>query len=80
MNYIIKAQITNMIAMTKAFEQSCRMAAQMDNGIINRTEMKTIQKISAATNKYIAELDKLKDQGGYLDFNAIAGLFRRGAA
>ena len=66
--------------MTKAFEQSCRMAAQMDNGIINRTEMKTIQKISAATNKYIAELDKLKDQGGYLDFNAIAGLFRRGAA
>lgn len=80
MNYIIIAQITNMIAITKTFEQSCRMAAQMDDGIISKAETKTIQKISAATNKYIAELEKLKDQSGYLDLDAIAALFRRKAA
>lgn len=77
MNYIIKAQITNMIAMTKAFDQSCRMAASMDDGIVSKAETKMVQKISAVANKYITELEKIKEQGGYLDLDALVSLVRR---
>ena len=80
MNYIIKAQIANMIAITKTFEQSCRIAAKIDDGEISKAEIKAIQKNSAAANKYITELEKIKDQGGYLDLDALAALFKRRAA
>lgn len=80
MNYFIKSQIINMIAMSKTFEQSCKIAAITDDGVTSKAEAKVIQKISAATNKYIAELEKLKDQGGHLDLDALAALFKRRVA
>lgn len=59
MNYHIEAQIMNMKAITKTFEQSCRMAATKDDGKISPEEEKILKKISAATQKFIKELDKL---------------------
>lgn len=59
MNYHIDAQILNMKAMAKTFEQSCRMAATKDDGKIDPEEEKILKRISAATQKFIKELDKL---------------------
>lgn len=60
MNYYITAQITNMIAMAKTFEQSCKMAAMKDDGSIDRAEEKHLKKINAATQKFIKELESIK--------------------
>ena len=50
----------NMKIMTKTFEQSCRMAAMKNDGQIDKAEEKTLKKISAATQKFIKELESLK--------------------
>lgn len=60
MNYYIDAQITNMIAMAKTFEQSCKMAAMKNDGTIDRAEEKQLKKISTAAAKFIKELESLK--------------------
>lgn len=60
MNSYIDAQIINMIAMAKTFEQSCRMAALKNDGTIDRDEEKTLKKISAATEDFIKKLNSLK--------------------
>lgn len=59
MNYYIDAQILNMKAMVKTFEQSCHMAAQKNDGIISPEEAKKLKKISAATQRFLKELEKL---------------------
>lgn len=59
MNYYIESQITNMKAIARTFEQSCRMAATKDDGKIDEKEEKTLKKINAATQRFIKELDKL---------------------
>ena len=59
MNYHIDAQVANMKAIAKTFEQSCRMAATKDDGRIDAQEEKVLKKISAATQRFIKELDKL---------------------
>ena len=63
MNYYIQAQITNMVAMAKTFEASCKMAALKDNGELDKAEEKQLKKISAITQKYIKELEALKPEG-----------------
>lgn len=60
MNFYIDAQITNMIAMTKTFEQSCEMAAVKNDGVISKEEEKQIKKIKAASQKFRKELESLK--------------------
>lgn len=59
MNFYIDAQIINMKAMVKNFEQSCRMAATKDDGKISAEEEKILKKINIASQKFIKELDKL---------------------
>lgn len=59
MNFYIDAQITNMKAIVKTFEQSCKMAATKDDGKISPEEEKVLKKISAAAQKFIKELDKI---------------------
>lgn len=60
MNYYIEAQITNMVAMVRTFDASCKMAALKDDGSIDRTEEKQLKKISAAAQKFIRELEAVK--------------------
>lgn len=60
MNSYIDAQIMNMKIMAKTFEQSCRMAAMKNDGQIDKAEEKTLKKISAATQKFIKELESIK--------------------
>ena len=50
MNPYVKSQILNMVTFARTFEHSCNLATKMDDGITSKAEMKTIQKISAATN------------------------------
>ena len=60
MNSYIEAQITNVIAVVKTFERSCEMAAIKDDGRIDKAEQKKLKKISAATNRFIKQIEKLK--------------------
>lgn len=60
MNFYIDAQITNMIAMTKTFEQSCELAAVKNDGVTSKEEEKQLKKIKAATQKFRKELEALK--------------------
>jgi len=59
MNYHIDAQVINMKTIVRTFEQSCRMAATKDDGRISPEEEKVLKKISAATQRFIKELDKI---------------------
>ena len=60
MNTYIEAQIMNMKAMVKAFEAGCKMAALKNDGTIDRDEEKQLKKISAASAKFIKELESIK--------------------
>lgn len=59
MNDYLKAQITNMTTMVKTFELSCKMAALKNDGKVDKTEEKQLKKISAASKKFIQELEKI---------------------
>ena len=60
MNDYIKAQIFNMVTMTKTFEQGCVMAATQDDGRISPDEAKALKKIQKATEKFRKELESIK--------------------
>lgn len=60
MNDYMKAQIINMIAITKTFEKSCEMAALKNDGTIDALEQKQLAKISKAANRFISDLGKIK--------------------
>ena len=52
MNSYIEAQIFNMKSMVKVFNQSCKMAATKDDGKISKEEMKQLNKIQAAAERF----------------------------
>lgn len=60
MNSYIHAQILNMIAMVRVFEQSCQSAATKDDGKISREEEKQLKKIKIASQKFIKELENIQ--------------------
>lgn len=60
-NEYIKAQITNVQTILGTFEQSCKMAAIKNDGVIDKAEEKTLKKIHAATERYKHELQKIKE-------------------
>lgn len=60
MNQYISAQIFNMTAMAKTFEQSCRLAATKDDGQIDKQEEKMLKQIHDATARFIKELERIK--------------------
>ncbi len=60
MNQYIEAQIVNMKAMVKTFEASCKMAALKNDGEIDKAEEKQLKKISAASVRFIKELEAIK--------------------
>lgn len=60
MNSYINAQITNMIMLTKTFDQACELAAMQDDGMKNREEEKKLKKLRAASEKFRKELESLK--------------------
>ena len=59
MNTYMKEQILNMINLTQSYENACKLAALQKDGIINKEEAKTLQKIEKATDRYIKELRKI---------------------
>lgn len=59
MNSYIQAQVTNMVAITKNFEQACDFAAMQDDGIKSRDEEKQLKKIRAATQAFRKALETL---------------------
>lgn len=59
MNDYIKAQIVNMTTIVKTFELSCQMAALKNDGKIDKAEERQLKKISAASAKFIRELERI---------------------
>ncbi len=59
MNDYMDAQVKNMIAITKTFSQSCKMAAMKNDGQIDKAEEKILKKIESAAQHFIKELEKL---------------------
>jgi len=45
--------------MVKTFELSCKMAALKNDGKVDKNEEKQLKKISAASKKFIQELEKI---------------------
>ena len=50
-----------MIAMINTFEQSCKLAAQKDDGTISREEEKILKRIHASADKFKSELTKITE-------------------
>lgn len=63
MNEYIRAQIGHMTALVKTFEQSCAMAAQKDDGKIDKEEARQLKKIHQASEKFIQQLTKIDHEG-----------------
>ena len=61
-NEYMRAQITNLSSILTTFEQACKMAALKQDGYIDKDEEKALKKIKAATDKYRAELEKIKKE------------------
>lgn len=61
MNSYIHAQILNMQALCRTFEQSCTLGAKADDGKINKNEERQLKQIKAATQRFLKELEKIKD-------------------
>lgn len=59
MNEYIKAQIKQMQTTTQLFINACTLAAQKDNGKIDRKEEQQLKKIEKAVKRFITELDKI---------------------
>ena len=59
-NPFIVAQIGNMIMMSEQFKKALDIAALKDDNLIDKKEHEYIKKLKAATDRYIAELQKLK--------------------
>lgn len=57
MNLTVKAAIVYL----KAFEQSMRVSAMKDDGLVDREEEKALKKLGKLTDKYIKELERLMD-------------------
>ena len=60
MNDYMEAQIMNMIAIVKTFENSCQMAALKNDGRIDPAEARQLKKINNASERYIRRLQKIK--------------------
>ena len=60
MNQYIKYQIDNMVTIAKTFEQSCKMSALKNDGIIEKDEQRQIDKINKVTERFITDLKKIK--------------------
>ncbi len=60
MNNYIQAQITNMITLTRTFDQACDLAAMQDDGMKSREETKMLKKLHAASEKFRKELESIK--------------------
>ena len=60
MNAHLEMQIRNMLMFLDAFQQSCRMAAVEDDGVIDRTEAKQLKKIDAAVDRFRSDLESVR--------------------
>ena len=60
MNTHIDAQIVNMLAIVKTFEQSCNLAAMQNDGRVDKSEEKMLKKLNAATQRFMRDLEKIR--------------------
>lgn len=59
MNNYIHAQILQMTAYAKSWEQACYLAAQKNDGVIDKEEERQLRKISAAVKHFTQKLDAI---------------------
>lgn len=58
MNNYIRAQITNMLALTASFKQACKIAALQNDGVVDKEEEKLLKAIEKAADNFTKELNK----------------------
>lgn len=61
MNAHMITQINQILISVKVFEDSLRIAAQKDDGVISKEEEKIIKKIEKASARYKKQLEKIKE-------------------
>ena len=61
MNAHMITQINQILISVKVFEDSLRIAAQKDDGVISKEEEKIIKKIEKASARYKKQLEKNKE-------------------
>ena len=61
-NRYIEAQLRNMLNSMAVFRQGCRMAALRDDKVVDKEEEKILKAITAATDKYEKELNKILEK------------------
>ena len=61
-NVYMAAQIQNMVSILHAFRQSLKLAASQDDGKMDKREEKALRRIDAAAEKFLAELQKAKQE------------------
>ena len=62
MNIHMKTQINQVLLSVQVFEDSLKLAAQKDDGVISKEEQKIINKIQKASAKYVKALKKIEGE------------------
>ena len=62
MNNHMVTQINQILLSIQVFEESLKIAAQKDDGIISKEESKVIKKIEKASTKYKNKLIKIREE------------------
>ncbi len=60
MNSFIRAQVLNMLTITKAFEDACRLGAYRDDGYLSPEEFVELEKIQTAVATFRRELSSIQ--------------------
>ena len=59
-NIFLQNQIVNMLSTLEVFENSCKLAAEQDDGKIDREEAAVLKVLNRATEKYRQELKAIE--------------------
>ena len=59
-NTFMKNQISNMLNTLEVFEHSCQLAAEEDDGVIDRNEAAVLKSLHKATEEYKKKLKAIE--------------------
>ena len=59
-NIFLQNQIVNMLSTLEVFENSCKLAAEQDDGKIDRKEAAVLKSLHKATEKYRKKLESIE--------------------
>ena len=60
MNDHMRRNLNSAVGYLKAFQDSMRLAAMKDDGLVDEKEKRVLKKLDRATRKYLARLNRLE--------------------